>query len=198
MFKLLFQVDPAVPDLKRRKIHEREHVFAISRHCARRSSVRSFVRQIGCLGRHGDARRQTLDVHSEIDARQRLIEIIDVEEDIVFGRVERAEVHQVTVATGLHWRSRHRLMGEIGRHHRRGAAQEPEGGRYHALVALGQKLRHPLGVGFRQDSDGVAIPGPMQLSMGFAQDAGSQLSTVLVSLGAVLRRCGHDEKPPKA
>ena len=195
MLELLFEIDPAVPDFQRRKVHEREHVFAISGHCARREAARPLVRHVGRLGRDGDAGRQTLDVDGEIDAGQRLIEIIDVEEDVVFGRIERAEVHQMTVAAGLHRRPGHRLMREIGRHHRRRAAKKPERVRHHSLVTLRQKLGDPLGVGFRQNGDGVAIPGAVQLRMGFARDARSQLSALLVSLCATLQSCGHGENP---
>ena len=85
VLELLLKIDPAVPDLERRQAHEREHVFAISRYRARREAARPFVRHMRRPGRDGDAGRQTLDVDGEIDARQGLVEIVDVEEDIVFG-----------------------------------------------------------------------------------------------------------------
>ena len=170
VLELLLKIDPAVPDLERRKTHESEHVFAIGGHRARREAARPLVRHVRRPGRDGDAGRQTLDVDGEIDARQRLIEIVDVEQDVVFGRIERAEVHQMTVAAGLHRRPGKRLMREIGRHHRRRAAKEPERVRHHALVALGQKLGDPLGVGFRKNGDRVPISGAVQFRMGFARE----------------------------
>ncbi len=173
----------------------REHVFAIGGDRARREAARPLVRHVGRPGRDGDAGRQTLDVDGEIDARQRLVEIVDVEEDGVFGRIERAEVHQMTVAAGLHRRAGDRLMGEIGRHHGRRAAQKPERVRHHALVALRQKRGHPLGVGLRKDGDGVSIPRTVQLRMGFARRADSQRPAVLVSIGAIVQSSGHGEDP---
>ena len=193
MLEFVFKIDPAVPDFARRKVHESEHVLAISGHCARGEAARPLVRHGGGLGRDGDAGRQTLEVDGEIDAGQRLIEIIDVEEDVVFGRIERAEVHQMTVAAGLHRRARKRLMREIGRHHRRRAAKKPERVHHHALVTLRHELGDPLGVGFRKNGDGVPIQGAVELRMGFARDARSQVPAVLVSLCAVLQRCGHGD-----
>jgi hypothetical protein len=86
-------------------------------------------------------------------------------------------------------------MRKIGRHHRRRAAKEPERVRHHALVTLRQKLWNSLGVGFRKNSDSVAISRTVQLRMSFARRAASQISAVLVSIGAILQRSGHGEHP---
>jgi hypothetical protein len=88
-------------------------------------------------------------------------------------------------------------MREIGRHHRRRAAKKPERIRRHKLVAERQKLADPLGVGFRQNGDGVAIQGAMEFRMRFARDARSQVSALLVSLCAALQSCSHGEKSLK-
>ena len=195
MLELLLQIDPAVPDFQRRKIHEGEHVFAVGGDRAGRQAAGALVRHVRRPCRDGDAGRKTLEVDGEIDARQRLIEIVDVEEDVVFGRIERAKVHQMTVAAGLHRRPGNRLMREIGRHHGRRAAKKPERVRRHQLVTPRQEFGDPLGVGFRKNGDGVPIPGAMQLRMGFARDARSQLSTVLVSICATLQSSSHGENP---
>ena len=193
VLELLFKIDPAMPDFQRRQIHEAEHMLAIGGDCARREAARPLVRHVRRPGGDRDAGRQTLDVDGEIDAGQSLVEIVDVEEDGAFGRIERAEVHQVTVAAGLHRRPGDRLAREIGRHHRRRAAQKPERVRHHALVALRQKRGHPLGVGFGQNGDGIPVPGTLQLGMGFARRAGSQRPAVLISIGAILQSSGHGE-----
>ena len=104
VLELFLEIDPAVPDFERRKTHQSEHVFAIGGDRACREAARALVRHVRRPGGDGDAGRQTLDVDGEIDAGQRLIEIVDVEEDVVFGRIERAEVHQMAVAAGLHRR----------------------------------------------------------------------------------------------
>ena len=75
-------------------------------------------------------------------------------------------------------------MREIGRHHRRRAAQEPERARHHSLVALGQKLGDPLGVGFGKNGDGVPIPGAVQFGMGPRGTRALQLPALLVSVRA--------------
>ena len=134
-------------------------MLAISGHCARGEAARPLVRHGGGLGRDGDAGRQTLEVDGEIDAGQRLVEIVDVEQDVVFGRIERAEVHQMTVAAGLHRGSGERLMRKIGRHHRRRAAKKPERVRHHALVALRHERGDPLCVGLGKYGDRVPIQG---------------------------------------
>ena len=169
MLELVHKIDPAVPDLERRKLHEREHVFAIGGHGAGSEAARPLVRHVRRPGRDGDAGRQTLDVDGEIDARQRLIEIVNVEEDVVFGRIERAEVHQMTVAAGLNRRAGNRLMREIGRHHGRRAAKKAERVGRHELVTQRQEFGDPLRVGFRKNGDGVPIPGAMQFRMGLAR-----------------------------
>ena len=144
-------------------------MFAISGDRAGRETAGALVRHVRRPGRDGDAGRQTLDVDGEIDARQRLVEIVDVEEDVVFGRIERAEVHEMTVATGLHRRPRERLMGEISRHHRRRASKKRERVHHHSLVTFRHELGDALGVGFRQNGDRIPIPGPMEFRMSFAR-----------------------------
>ena len=88
-----------------------------------------------------------------------------------------------------------RLMREIGRHHRRRAAKKRERVRHHSLVALRHELGDALGVGFRQNGDRVPIPGAVQFRVGFARDARSQLSALLVSVRAALQSCSHGENP---
>ena len=170
-------------------------MLAIGGHRARREAARPLVRHIRRPRGDRDACRQTLDVDGEIDAWQSLIEIVDVEEDVAFGRIERAEVHQVTVAAGLHRRPGNRLVGKIDRHHGRRAAQKAKRVHHHALVPLRQKRGHTLGVGFGQDGDGVSIAGTVQLRMGFTPRAGSQLPAVLISIGAILQSSCHGECP---
>ena len=53
------------------------------------------------LRRDHDARREPLEIPLEW-GRQRLVEVVDVEDDVALRRREAAEVHQVRVAAGLH------------------------------------------------------------------------------------------------
>ncbi len=118
-FDLLLEIDATVPNLERRKFGERCDVGSIclhrrSRHCAGLLLVRSGVQR-----RYGDAGCKALQVDGEIHSRQRLVKVVDIEQDVVLGRHEGAEIHQVAVATGLHRKSGHRLAGQICRHDRK-------------------------------------------------------------------------------
>jgi len=71
---------------------------------------------------HRDACSQSLEVDREIDAGQRLVEIIDVEKNIFLRGGKGSEVHQMAVAAGLDGDSRDRLVPQVLRHHRGRAA----------------------------------------------------------------------------
>ena len=85
-------------------------------------------------------------------AGRSFVEIVDVEEDVALRRGETAEIHQMSVAAGLHAKSARRSRRQIGRHDcgraaieskRRlghaGEAQRDQGGDA-AFVSLAQKL----------------------------------------------------------
>ncbi len=55
-------------------------------------------------GGDDNAGRQSLDVPLP-GSGQRFIEVVDVEENVALRRGEAAEIHQVSVATGLHAKS---------------------------------------------------------------------------------------------
>src|ERR1019366_7478605 len=80
-------------------------------------------------------------IHREIDAGQSLVEIVDVEENTSFRRVEGPEIHHMAVAAGLHVRAGLRKSREIMGHHGGGAPQEGEGRLQHAFVADREKVR---------------------------------------------------------
>ncbi len=136
----LLKVDPTVPDLQRRKRHEREHVLAIGRDRARCQAPSEFARHASCARRDSDTSREALYVDSEIDAGQRFIEIVDVKQDVVFGRIERAKVHQMAVAAGLNLCAGDRLAREIARHYGRRAAQKRKRANHHSPVTLGDQF----------------------------------------------------------
>jgi len=84
-------------------------VFAIRCNRARGNAARPLIRHAQILGRNHDAGGEALEVDGKIDTGQRLIEIVDVEQDVVFRRVERAKIHQMTVAAGLNRNAGDRL-----------------------------------------------------------------------------------------
>ncbi len=64
--------------------------------------------------------------------RQRLVQIVDVEQQSAFGRREAAEIEQVRVAADLNVDAGGRRVGKVGRHHPGRAAIEGE-----------RRLQHP-------------------------------------------------------
>ena len=90
--------------------------------------------------RDEDARRQPLEVPLP-GAGQRLVEIVDREHEVAFGRCEHAEIGEMRIAARLHGQSGDRRIREVGRHHGRRAAQEGERAREHPRVANGDQER---------------------------------------------------------
>ena len=72
---------------------------------------------------------------------QRLVEVVDAEDEPPVGRGEGAEVREVRVAAQLHLQPGSRRAGEIGRHQVRGAAVERERRDEHPPVADRHELR---------------------------------------------------------
>jgi hypothetical protein len=81
---------------------------------------------------------------------QRLVEIVDVEHEIAFGRAEQPEVEHVGIAAQLHTEPRSRRVGQIHRHDRGSAPVEPERGLRHPPVPDRDEFRQP-GRGLRLD-----------------------------------------------
>src|SRR4029077_14940307 len=79
------------------------------------------------------ARGQPLDVPFP-RAWQRLIEIVDVEDQTSLGRTEDAEVGQVRVAAGLHGQPGYRRGGQVAGHRQRRPPVVGEGGHHHPPV----------------------------------------------------------------
>src|SRR5580658_2876821 len=113
----------------------------------------------------------TVDTAGDVDAdgealdipfprsRQRLVEIVDVEDEISFGRGEDAEVLQVTIAASLDVDAR--IGGEgaqIVRHEARDAAQEGKRRSRHARVSHRDQVRKPPHIRRFEDGDRVRPP----------------------------------------
>src|SRR5262245_66480801 len=86
---------------QRRQLGERAHAGTVRRNRGRRGGAGPLVGKLRVQCGHCDARRQPLEVDGEIDPGQRLVEIIDVEENELLRGVEGAEVHEMAVAAGL-------------------------------------------------------------------------------------------------
>ena len=195
---LAFELDPAVPDLQRRQPGEDAHAQAIGLDGRRRGGARALRTKLGVERRDRDARGEALQVHGEVDARQRLVEIVDVEEDVFLRRREGTEVHEVAVAAGLDVDAGKRRMGEVLRHHGRSAAQEGERAHQHALVALGDELGHADAVAFGEQRDGIAAGVVVELGMRFARRFAPQHDALLIARAKSRgSRTFHDGPPGK-
>jgi len=73
--------------------------------------------------------------------RRRLVEVVDVEDEMSLGGCEEAEVPHVRVAAALHREPARRCRREVGCHGKRGAAVIGRWGDEHALVAQRNELR---------------------------------------------------------
>src|SRR5262249_40794259 len=149
----------------------------------RRGRRRRLLGKLPPRRRTRDACPQPLEVHREIDPRQRLVEIIDVEYDVLLRGGECPEVHQMAVAASLDGNAGARLMLEVLGHHRGSAAQERERTFTHALVANRYQLRHTATIACGQDGDRIAIAGPEQLGVPLARHLCAQALAVRITLG---------------
>ena len=89
------------------------------------------------------ARRQPFDVPLP-RAGQRLVEVVDVEHQVAFGRGEQPEVEHVRVPAQLRPDPGLRGRGQVAGHDGRRAAVEPERRLRHPAVPDGDQLLHPL------------------------------------------------------
>ena len=181
---LLFKIYATVPYLQRRQLGQRCHVRPVGFDRGHHDGPGLLFRRPRNQRGDCDAGREALYVDREIDSRQRLVKIVGVEQDVVFRRHERAEVHQMAVAAGLHRQMGYRLIGKIGCHDGRRAAQECEGIDRHASVALRHQFRHAILVAFRQDGDGIARQLCRQIRVRFTRRLGAKGLTLLVPVGA--------------
>jgi hypothetical protein len=135
-------VEPLVPEVDCPHLRERAHRLAVG---AGRRAGR--LRALGCAqaavaAGDGDARDQALEVPLP-RARQRLVEVVEIEHERPVGRGEPSEVRQVRVAAQLRPDAGRGGGGKVGGHDRRRTAVEREGGLEHPPVADRQQLLDP-------------------------------------------------------
>jgi hypothetical protein len=180
---LLHEIDHAVPGFQWRKFCQTAHTGAIGLNGGRRDRPRFLFREVGRQSSDRDARRQSLEIHRKIHARQRLVEIVDVEHNILFWSCERTEVHQMAIAASLDRNPGRRLMPKILRHHRGSAAQEGEWICQHAFVTDRYEIGHPGTIGRGEDTGCVAIGRPVQIGVLFTCYFLAQTFAALVTFG---------------
>jgi len=89
-------------------------------------------------------------------ARKSLVEIVDVENYVAFGRGKATEVHQMGVTAGLYLEPGAGSVCQVGGHLRGGTSKKSKGRRDHPSVANRKKFREPALVGAEQQIDRVA------------------------------------------
>ena len=87
--------------------------------------------------------------------RQRLVEVVDVEDQLPLGRAEHAEVRQVSVAAELHPHAGSGGVGQVIGHDHRRAPIERERRHEHSPVADRDQLGHAARALLFQQRDGI-------------------------------------------
>ena len=128
-----------------------------------------------------EARREPLDIPLE-RAGKRLVEVVQVEDEIALRGGEAAEVREVGVAAELHLEAARRQAREVVRHHRRGAAEEGEGRDEHAAVPDRQELRDARRGLLLEKRHRVTVSG-LEPCMTRPRASGSGLTAALCPLG---------------
>ena len=97
--------DVRVPDVELVHLGVGRHVLAVGAHGGQGGLAGHVLAQaVVAAGQH-EARRQALEVPLE-RSRQRLVEVVDVEQQLALGRAVQAEVREVGVAAELHGQAR--------------------------------------------------------------------------------------------
>ena len=175
-------VGPVVPELERRHRGVVRHVLPIRAHRLRHHLATHRRRKAVLVGDEVQARGQALDV--PLPRRgQRLVEVVDGEGEVAFGRREVAEVADVGVAARLDVQSGRRCRREVECHHRRRAAQEAERRLGHARVANGHEVGQATRRLVFEHIDRIAsVNGSAPVGVRRSRDDLAQLATGIASL----------------
>ena len=100
-----------------------------------------------------DTRRKTADVPLP-GTRRRLVEVVDIKDQVACGAQEHAEVGDMRVTHRLHLDAGDGARGKVACHDDRRAAEERKGRGAHAAVAYGDEVRHARSRLFLEQCDG--------------------------------------------
>ena len=138
----LVDIDPGVPDLEESHRRIVSHLGAVTAHGQTRRGVGVSVRETVVSRGDGEAGRQALYIPFE-RRRERLIEVIDVEDQPPVRLREHAKIQQVSVAASLHPDISSGGVRQIPCHRRCRAAEVGKRRRSHAPVPDRYQIRHP-------------------------------------------------------
>ena len=148
------RVQALIPDVQRPQPRALAQVLPIRAHARQDRALTGGVGQAIVPRRDLEAHDQALQVPFP-RCRERLVEVVEVEDQIPLGRGERTEVQQVAVAARLHLDAGGRQGGEVVRHQSRRAAQEGERSSDHASVADRHQFRQSPSIRLLQDLDRI-------------------------------------------
>ena len=131
-----------VPDVQVRHPGEGPHRLSISGHRGRDDLAAVLAGEPVAAGSHFHAGRQPFDVPLP-RAGQRLIEVVDVEDQEALGRAEDPEVRQVGIPARLYRQPRHGGPRQVTGHRQGSTAVERERGDHHPAPPDRHQLRHP-------------------------------------------------------
>src|SRR4029079_19752798 len=98
------EIDAVVPDLERTHVRELPHPLAVGADSGGGDVEALLVVQTDVSPGDDEARHEPLDVPLP-RAGHRLVEVVEAEHDVSFGRREEAEVHEVAIAARLYLES---------------------------------------------------------------------------------------------
>ena len=155
--ELLFR-QACVPDVHGAHLGELGHLCSIGgdRRARRGTRIGSVEAVVACRDR--EARRHPLHVVLERPG-ERLVEVVQVEQQRSLGRCERTEVREVRVAAQLDVQSCGRRVLEIRRHDLRGAPIERERRDQHPPMTDGYEVGLSGGVLLLEQCDGIGTVG---------------------------------------
>ena len=186
----LLHIDPQVPDIHRRHLCQLEDGGPIEGSGRLHDLARVAVAEPVVL--HGDDGRGAHPLHVPLEGtRQRLVKIVDVEDQPPIRSGKDAEVRDMGVAAELHLDLRVRGHGEVVGHHRRRPSQEGELRCRHPLVAKGQEILD-AGDALRHEAiDRVEVAVPLTK---LTERLAWQLLSARLALRDPLRRLRHENQ----
>ena len=180
----LLHVDPGVPDVEEAHRRRVGHRRAIGLRGGARGRTLVLPPVAVVARRDDEARDEALDVPLERRG-ERLVEVVEVEDEPAVRRGEHPEVREVRVAAALHAQAGGRGLCEVARHDRGAAPVERERRDDHPPVADRDEVRHARLVLSLEDADGVG-------AVGRRVPDGVRLERHLLALGAPLRHAVLD------
>jgi len=156
------RVEPRVPNVEVTHACESPHRLAVRPHDSKHGPGSLGLAEVALPRRHLETGCETLDVPLE-RARQGLVEIVEVEDQVALRRCEAAEIGEVRVARELDGEPGPDGRGQVVRHHNCRPAEEGEGRDEHATVTNWHEFRHTRAVLLFEQRNWVPIGGDLEL-----------------------------------